>query len=122
MESYVKIKDKQPVLFKCFFAFSDDQFSEGKKKAGIEGQKIFNGGAGLYGTKEGIKKLLADYASIDKEIAENCDPQEVYNYEFGNHECSYTNDDEEPINIVIRIFGTERARDVKRCFAYAEIN
>ena len=122
MKTYVEIKDKQPELFECFFAFSDDQFKEGLKKAGIEGQKIYNGGAGLYGTKEGIKKLFADYDNIDTEVSENCDPQDVYNYEFDNHECSYTNDDEQPINIVVRIFGKEKAKEVKRRFAYTEIN
>jgi len=122
MKNYLEIKNKHPELSECFFAFSDDQFKKGLKEAGIEGQKIFHGGAGLYGTKGGIKKLFADYDKIDQEVAENCDPQEVYNYEFANHECSYTNDDEEPINIVVRIFGKERAEQVKRRFAYTEIN
>ena len=121
MKSYTQIKDQHPELFQCFFAFSNSQFEEGKIKAGITDQKILSGGAGLYGTKEGIKKLFADYDAIDKEIAENCDPQDVYNYEFDNHECSYTNDDEQPINIVVRIFGKERAKEVKRRFAYTEI-
>ncbi|MDD5356050.1 MAG: hypothetical protein PHY56_05910 [Candidatus Omnitrophica bacterium] len=122
MESYASIKDKQPELFECFFAFSNEQFNEGKKKAGIEDKKIYSGVAGLYGTREGIKKLYDDYDAIDKEIAKKCDPQDVYNYEFSNHECSYTNDDEQPINIVVRIFGKERAKEVKRRFAYTEIN
>lgn len=122
MKNYEQIKDQQPVLFECFFAFSKEQFDEGLKKAGIKDKKILSGGSGLYGTKEGITKLLSDYEKIDTEIAENCDPQDVYNYEFGNHECSYTNHDEEPIAIVIRIFGEERAKKVKRHFAYIEIN
>lgn len=122
MKSYTTIKDRQPELFECFFAFSNKQFTEGRKKAGLEGKKICTlENIGLYGTREGIKKLLADYDAIDKEIAENCDPQEVYNYEFDNHECSYTNDDEEAINIVVRIFGTEKAKKIKRRFAYTNI-
>lgn len=122
MKNYAEIKDTQPVLFECFFAFSKEQFNEGKKKAGIEDKKILSGDSGLYGTKEGIQKLFSDYEKIDTEIAENCNPQDVYNYEFNNHECSYTNSDEEPINIVVRIFGKERAKQVKRRFAYAEID
>jgi hypothetical protein len=121
MKSYTQIKDQQPQLFECFFAFSNEQFTEGKIKAGIEDKKILRGPAGLFGTQEGIKKLFADYDAIDKEIAENCNPQDVYNYEFDNHECSYTNDDQDPINIVVRIFGKERAKEVKRRFAYSKI-
>ena len=121
MENYVTLKDKQPVLWECFFAFSNEQFAEGKKKMGIEDKKLYDGGAGLYGTKEGIKKLFDDYDAIDKEIAEKCDPQEVYRYEFNNYECSITCSDEDAINVVIRIFGAERARTVKRRFAYSEI-
>lgn len=118
MSNFSKIYNQQPELFECFFAFSNEQFTEGKKKAGIEDKKIYSGGAGLYGTKEGIKKLFDDYDNIDKEISEKIDPQEVYNYEFDNHECSYTNDDEEAIKIVVRIYGEEKAKQVKRKFGY----
>lgn len=121
MSDYAKIKSQHPELFECFFAFSHEQFEEGKIKAGIANKKICSAGQGLYGTKEGIKKLFADYDAIDKEIAEKCDPQEVYNYEFDNHECSYTNCDENPINIVASIFGKEKAKLVKRRLAYTEI-
>ena len=122
MESYATIKDKQPVLWECFFAFSNEQFAEGKKRMGIEDKKIYDGGHGLYGTREGIRKLFDDYDAIDKEIAEKCDPQEVYQYEWNNHECSITCDDEDAINIVIRIFGKETAQTVKRRYAHSEIN
>ena len=102
MKTYRQIKDQQPVLFECFFAFSNEQFAEGKKKAGIEGKKILDGGHGLYGTKEGIQKLFDHYDNVDKEVAEQCDPQDVYDYEFNNHECGYTNTDEEAIKIVVK--------------------
>ena len=48
------------------------------------------------------------------------DPQDVYNYEFGNHVCSYTCNDEEAIKIVVDYFGKERAKNVKRRFDYFE--
>lgn len=121
MKTYRQIKDQQPVLFECFFAFGNDQFIEGKKKAGIEDRKIFDGGHGLYGTKEGINKLFDHYDNVNKEVAEQCNPQDVYDYEFDNHECSYTNTDDEAIAIVISIFGKEKAKTVKRRFAYTEI-
>ena len=122
MESYAKLKDKQPMLWECFFAFSNQQFAEGKKNAGIEDKKIYDGGHGLYGTREGIKKLFDDYDAIDKEIAERCDPQDVYNDEFANHECSITCDDSDVIAIVIHIFGKDKAKTVKRKYGYTEIS
>jgi hypothetical protein len=122
MKTYKEIKSQQPVLFECFFAFGNDQFKEGKEKAGIVDKKIFDGGHGLYGTQEGIKKLFDDYDKIDQEIADNCNPQDVYDYEFTNHECSYTNDDESAIKIVVGIFGKEKAKEVKRHFGYIEID
>jgi hypothetical protein len=118
MSNFAKIYHQQPELFECFFAFSNDQFNEGKKNAGIENKKIYSGGMGLYGTQKGIQKLFDDYDNIDKEVAEKCDPQQVYDYEFDNHECSYTNDDEEAIKIVVRIYGEEKAKQVKRKFGY----
>lgn len=121
MANYGVIKNRQPELFECFFAFSDKQFEEGVKKAGIEGKKIYRGIGGLYGTQEGIQKLYNYYDELDKEIVANCDPQEVYEHEFWNHECSYVCDDEEAIKIVAATFGDEKARTVKRRFAYTKI-
>lgn len=118
MASYTAIKSKEPVLVDCFFAFSNDQLKEGIAKHNLEGKKLCSAGAGLFGTREGIKKLLDDYEQIDKNIAAECDPQEVYDYEFDNHECSYTCEDSEAFAIVERIFGKERAGGVKRKFAF----
>ena len=118
---YTEIKDKQPELKKCFFAFSNEQFDEGKKEAGIKDEKIFDGGYGLYGTKEGLNKVKEFYSNQSKEIKEKCDPQKVYDYEFSNHECGYVGDDEEAINIVIDYFGKEKANEVNRKYAYTEI-
>ena len=47
-------------------------------------------------------------------MSEECDPQEVYDYEYSNHECSYVGDDTEAIEIVIAYFGKERAKEVER--------
>ncbi len=76
----------------------------------------------LYGTKEGIAKFMNHYDEQSKQIANECDPQEVYDYEFGNHECSYTCDDEECIKIVFGYFGLERTKEVKRRFGYYDLN
>jgi len=120
--NYDELINQHPVLFECFFAFSNDQFEKGKREAGIEGKKIYNGGSGLYGTQEGIDKLFNDYEEIDKKISSECQPQDVYDYEFNNHECSYTCNDSEAISIVFRIFGKERTKTVKLRFAYVKID
>ena len=120
-KSYIEYKDKHPELDGCFFAFSNSQFAEGIKKHGLEGQKLYDGGAGLFGTKEGIQKFIGFYDNLNKEIAENCDPQEVYDFEFSNHECGYTHDDTGAIKIVAATFGDEKAKTVKRRFACVKV-
>lgn len=120
-KSYCEIKDQHPELFECFFAFSEKQMQEGIAKNNLEGKKLYSGIGGLYGTKEGIAKLYADYDAITEQVKNECNPQDVYDYEFNNHECSYTNDDTEAIKIVDSTFGTERTKEVKRRFAYVSL-
>ena len=100
----------------CFFAFSNSQFEEGKKKARIKvGEKIYSVGAGMYGTNEGIKSFFAEMRSFNKLIKEECDPQEVYFYEYNNHECMLSWDaDEEPIKLIARIWGDEAVSQIVR--------
>ena len=121
MTKYQEIRSIEPVLVDCFFAFSKSQFEEGIKKLNLEGKKIYSGIGGLYGTHEGIAQLYKFYDDQTKQIAEQCEPQDVYNYEFNNHECCYTNDDEEAIKIIVNTFGIERAKTVKRKFGYYSI-
>lgn len=121
MSNYNTLKEQQPVLTDCFFAFSKNQIDEGIEKHKLQGKKIFRADGGLFGTREGIQKLYDDYEAISKQITETCDPQEVYAYEFNNHECSYVNDDEEAIKLVVSYFGEGRAKEVKRRFAYTKI-
>ncbi len=118
MATYQEIKNQQPELFECFFAFSDKQFQDGIEKHNLQGKKLYRGIGGLFGTHEGISKLYADYDAITKQISEQCSPQEVYDYEFGNHECSYVCDDSEAMKIVISYFKPEQYNEVKRRYNY----
>ncbi len=118
MSTYSELKNINPELFECFFAFSDSQYNEGIAKHNLEGKKIFRGFGGLFGTQEGIAKLYADYDAIAKRITDECDPQEVYDYEFANHECGYTCDDSEAMKIVISHFPSEKYELVKRKHKY----
>ena len=116
--NYQEIKNEQPILKDCFFAFGENQFNEGIAKHNLQGKKIYRGGSGLYGTKEGINELFAFYERLNNRIAKECTAQEVYDYEFDNHECSITCDDYEPMNIVLNIFTEEQCRAVKRKNGY----
>lgn len=119
--NYQEIKNQQPTLRDCFFAFSDAQFNEGIAKHNLEGKKICRGYGGLYGTKEGIDELMAFYDGLNDRIAKECDPQEVYNYEFANHECSITCDDSEAMLIVISTFTEEQSRSIQRKHGYMNL-
>ena len=119
---YQEIKNEQPILNECFFAFSNKQFEEGMKEKNLEGKTIYRGTAGLFGTYEGLKELMAFYNSISDRISKECNAQEVYDYEFDNHECSYTNDDSEAMMIVLGYFSDEECMKVKRKFAYYGID
>ena len=115
--SYLEIKDKQAPIVDCFFAFSGKQVQEGVAEKGLQDKKLYRTGFGLFGTFEGIKAFNQFYKDQEAKIASECDPQEVYDYEFGNHECGYVGDDKEAIDIVIGYFGIERAKTVERRFA-----
>ena len=119
--NYQQIKNEQPILKDCFFAFGQSQFNEGIVKHNLQGQKIYNGGSGLYGTKEGIEKLFAFYEGLNDRIAKECNPQEVYDYEFDNHECSYTNDDSEAMMIVMGTFTEQQCKSIKRKYGHYSI-
>lgn len=114
MSRYKEIKNEHPVLKDCFWAFSKEQFKEGVKKYNLEGKTLCNGGGGLIGTKEGILEMFNFYQERDERIKKECTPQEVYDYEFWNHECSYTLSDKEVLEIVESLFGFEGLKSIIR--------
>ena len=116
--NYQQIKNEQPILRECFFAFSKEQFNEGIAKHNLADKKIYKGYAGLYGTQEGINELMNFYDKLNERIAKECNPQEVYDYEFDNHECSITCDDTDAMKIVLGIFTEEQCMNVKRKHGY----
>jgi hypothetical protein len=116
--NYQDIKNQQPILRDCFFAFSTQQFEEGIAKHNLGGQKIYRGMSGLYGTESGIKELLNFYSDVNDRIAKECNPQEVYDYEFDNHECSITCDDTDAMMIIVSTFTEEQVKNVKRKNGY----
>jgi len=105
-----------------FFAFSEEQFNAaierlikfGKITADTE-IKYHPHINGLHGTQDGIDAFLDFYKDMDKHIPTECDPQEVYFYEYNNHESMYDWDgDAEAIKLIIEYWGVEVAKKIKR--------
>lgn len=56
---------------------------------------------------------------MEARIKNECDPQEVYCYEYNNHECCIAFDgDIEAIRLVAGIWGVETAKTIKRRSAF----
>ena len=100
---YSEVKQLNSVLTECFFAFSDEQFAAGKAKL-PEDERILGAGAGLFGTFKGLKLFHNELYHHKQMIINNCDPQDIYNYEFSNHECGYTGDDSDALEILHSYF------------------
>jgi hypothetical protein len=98
--------------FGGFFAFGDDQFDQNK----IGNAPFVHLGMGLYSSKSNAKELIEAFKSFSKNkdnfLREHCNPYGVFAYEFGNHECSYTGDHDEPYEITKSIYGEEIARNI----------
>jgi len=114
MNPYHEIRDKQPEYDEAFFSFSTEQFNDGLKKFNLSADDVKFCGAGLYATDKGFTKIDEFYKEQRKEIGEKCDPQKVYDYEYDNHECSYTNDDTAPLELIEYYFGKEGLSKIKR--------
>lgn len=111
-----------------FFAFDEKQFNEGYKRL-VENGKIKDGGKikydpelNLHGTDESIGKYLSFYRDCGKHIAKECDPQEVYFYEYNSHECMYSwSGDTEAMRLIIEYWGVDVAKTITRFTACKEI-
>lgn len=125
IERYRELSDMHPEYHKgFFFAFSKKQVEEGKEalmKNGTwkEGQEIVHYGFGMFATPEGIKYVEEFYENRYKMMREECDPQEVYDYEYENHESFISLEgDRDAMELCISIFGEEIASKIKRRRAF----
>lgn len=122
VKTYTSINEKyqhMPFPAGMFCCFSEQQYEQAKKEqlklgVDVEKEKIYKIGAGVYGTAEAIK---AYEKRVDKRLEEmrQCNPQEVYFYEYNNHEAMYNYDgDMDAVEIIANIFGKDEARKLKR--------
>lgn len=135
LQRYRELREKQcriPIdKYGIFFAFSQEQFNNGYKglvSRGIiqEGDKIKSFGQGIYGTSEAMKRWVAEATAIDNQIADECDPLEIYYEEYNNYECCLDGDgDTRAVEKVISIFGapaTAKALAGRRFRAYEDVD
>lgn len=129
IKRYEELKDERDSCdlskFDMFCAFSKKQFEENRKtiRPLKDGEKYVDFGAGVFGTRDGIEKYLAFSESINKRIAEECAPQEVYCYEFNNYECCIAYDgDANAIRLVADYWGWDKAREIERCNCFYSID
>lgn len=101
-----------------FFAFDTETLKAGiaKYKPLLkEGEKIINFCNGGFATPNGLKMMQEFDRNIRQMIYKECDPQEVYFYEYNNYECCISYDgDTDAFKSIVRIFGAKRAKKVKR--------
>ena len=120
IKRFNELRDKSSKVdvkkFRCFFALSDKQFEEGIKEIGLgDDEKVVRGPAGLFGVRDGMDRLFEEWRKIDEEIKRECDPQEIYYYEYNNYECCIDWDgDERALKYIINMWGIETARKIRR--------
>ena len=103
--------------FDCFYAFSDSQFHKGLSRIRPlkEGEQLCRGGGGLYGTKDGMQRYFQAMRECADKIKDECDPQEVYCYEYNNHEAQISwEHDNQIMEMVTSIFGKDAASKIIR--------
>jgi hypothetical protein len=126
LKRYKELTNQHPDIEKhgCFFAFGNESFCKGLSCLIERGvvksvKEIVSDGGGMYGTPDGIRAVYRAYDDRNKIISQECDPQEVYCYEYNNHEsCIAYDGDLEAFRLVIYLFGEEAARRIKRFNAY----
>lgn len=104
--AYLALKQKhqdEVNNFPMMFAFSNKQFKEGMEKLGLQEtdtDKIYSIGGGGYIRKTDSKALSELFERHEKEMQAAIDDDmtgdgfvfQMFNYELGNHEYTYTRD------------------------------
>ena len=108
---------------KIFFAFGDEQIKKGLKKlnkkhgTNLHEKDLCCSFGQMIGTAEDIGEYVKRFNEKYDKVPEMFTPQQVYNTEFFYHKCGCKANDEEAIEIVIELFGREKASEVKRKYS-----
>ena len=122
MNTYKELKEKYYESDKgIFYAFSGEQFIKGMTMCGYDkNTKLIRDDMGGFGTKEAFIKRKERCEAIKNEIIEKCTPEEIYKYEFINHECGYTGDDSEAVKVVREYFKDFESKELFNELFYRE--
>lgn len=97
------------------YAFSKEDLLKWCIERGLTLKDLRRTVTGLYGTKEAIDKYLADMNAFHQQIKEECDPQEVYYFEYNNHESFYDLEgDRGAALVVIMYWGLDKLNEIHR--------
>lgn len=110
--------------YEMFAAFNDEQWQKGiaSIRPLKDGEKLVCIAPGVYGTREGAKRYHDRVMAVCDRITAECDPQEVYVYEYNNHECALAYyGDEDAVQLVVTHFGWEAAAKLRRVTAYLSL-
>lgn len=98
-----------------FFAFSNKQFEEGKTPL-AEGDKYVTFANGSYLPKSNYALLIEGFNNADdlfrKRIKDNGLEEEEVLYELNNHECFYTGDIDDAMDVLGEDYSREFVREV----------
>ena len=94
-----------PENARVFFAFSEKQLDEGRAENGYTDKaELRQSQCGAIGSENALaaywREMNYRIALFGAIVRQYFRPEEVYLYEFGNHECSYTWDDSEALEAV----------------------
>ena len=129
IKRYRELNDEQPKSedYGVFFAFSQKQFDEGveslKRRGFIkDASELRSAGNQMVGTESEIRRFFKFYEGRAEKIKAECNPQEVYFYEWNNHECMISMDDDGAMQCIIETFGKEVAHTIERLYPGTPIN
>ena len=90
------------------YVFGQDQWRDYLKRHNLTEEQakatLVGDGYGGIGTKEAFKARDEYFKTVEKEILEQCNPDEIFEYEYWNHECGYTGDWSEALHITQAYF------------------
>jgi hypothetical protein len=109
MKHYQRLTNLQHRGKGIFYAFSEKQFEEGMKSNGYTDiSQLKTDRLGGYGSAEAFDNRNKFYERIFTIIAKWCTPEEVFEYEAQNYECSYTGDYTAAAEMVLSYWGNKK--------------